>query len=531
MKTFLLFSIATIAYACQNQGDPDPDAVGGDGYLPGHQDSSNGDITCNSHIVHHQHDTDPSDCNWYDVEDTLITDCLLHTLASAGSSLDDVVCTEDVRKCKGHDIYVSRNTTLDCKFDRCPRPSWKLPDDEQQKYQNLKNRLIPYTFKNMFSNTTYKDKTEADKKKLKKGVFREFRGEIITMKKDDESELPFAEGGFKFLKRWNTIRKQHAIITEFPFKMVDDPEFEGDAIEVGKSEAVYFEDRAEYKWDGKNFSCQTNRKTEAAGYFDATFENKDTGRKCSIDGSSDKTGCRIEEENTKFEILFAGSTGFSQATVHCLHDYDGTSATYNALGIESVDGSKMYTFNGVPYVRDEYIGVNVGTYVFDNTCDDAGQGTGFECDSHPFIIDLLQINNTEVFKITNCTESKSGDAPNPHDDTMSTPNDGCVGLYTVEVLQSFNIHPYWCTQHGAMGGDGIDHNDDGTGNQGRLYFDDTCAQYVAPAPPTDDDDGMSTGAVVGIAFGAALVAGAVAFGLYRICLSDPIVNSRLMYHV
>jgi len=332
----------------------------------------------------------------------------------------------------------------------------------------------------------------------------------IKFKKDEEEDLPFADGGFKFLKRWKLMEKQNSL-TEFDFKVIDDPEFEGDGIELLATDSGYFEDKAFYKWSGKNFSAMTTRKTEEQGYFEATFENVDTGRKCTVDGLSDKTGCRIKEENTKFEILFAGSTGFSQTTTHCLHASDGTSATYNTIDVQTIDGGKKYGFNGIPYVLEEYIGFNVGTYVFDNTCTD--------CAAHPFLIDPLLINNTDVIKEINCTEWKDGSFTGSGNIAGTSPTQGCVGIYTIEVLEPFNIHKYWCTAHGFMGGEGA-------AGEGRVIFDDTCAQVTVA---TEEDDGMSTGALVGIILGSIVGASLVGFGLYYFFMRDPIVNKGIMF--
>jgi len=169
-------SLATLSYACNAP----------EGHL-----NTDGVITCNNHVIHNDHANDvndvnyASDCDWYDVDDTQITDCANHVLASA--SVDQVFCAQVVKYCKGQTdangdrLTVSKNETNGCEFDKCPKPSWYKDDADKDtiktNFDTIKGGGSTPSFKDVFNHDNYKNKTSVDKKNLKKTLFRDIRGE------------------------------------------------------------------------------------------------------------------------------------------------------------------------------------------------------------------------------------------------------------------------------------------------------------------------------------------------------------------
>ena len=420
-------------------------------------------------------------------------------LTEEGACTDAGVC----RTCrKDPSVCVSRNVSLDCRWDDCPgKPDWAKHGKNKTKVGD--RFKINKKFKDTFlDGDDYKSLTKEERKQEKQRFIKEHRGEVIKFKKKDEDALSYDAGGIKMTKRWALIKKQGNLSDdiEFPFKMVDDPDYVGDTIEVLPTDMIFFEDEARFMFKHHNYTLKTVRKTAAEGYHKTTFTQVDDGASCEIDGATD-AGCRIDgPDKVKFEMLFSGSGGGSAAISHCL-----SQETHNII---TLPDSKL-TFNAVPWDGTEYVGMNVGTYVFNN---EANPG-------HPLLIDPLVIDGEDVFT-TNCTEWKN-----------DTPTEGCIGNYTVTIHGEFNIHKYRCAMHGPMGGEG---NND----EGRLLFDDTCDSVEQAEPLSiDDDDDDNTVMIILAVLGSFVFIVLVMIGLQKTGYAkffsefDPIVNGHLVNSV
>jgi len=395
------------------------------------------------------------------------------------------ICTADVKCCKHNKTKcVGRDqTTVDCDWLPCrpvaERPAWARPEGNKtrisDKFQELLDAGGAPPFRNVFiDDTEYRNLTKTERKDAKKYLYRKYRGFPIKVQKSDETVLDYDKGGIKLFKKFKNPDRD--------FFLIDDPEFENDGVEISPGEAFTFEDAAEFKRQGKNYSCTTERKTAAEGHHKTTFTNKDTDESCTVDGKT-ATGCKVG--TTRFDVLFSGSCGTECTDVQCLSQTDD-----NIVSIVDVAGVEKYTFNGEAYDEGVKIGLNLGTYVLA----DIPEG-------HPLLIDIHS-NFTEDVSCDGTIVSHSG-------------HDHCNGTLTFTITDDFDFASYECSTHinGAMGG------------TDRLFFDDTCSTAAdaaaAAAAAADDDDDMSTGTILLYVFAAVVVAAALSYVLYKKVI-DPI---------
>ena len=418
------------------------------------------------------------------------------------------VCRKDTSVC------VYRNETHGCRYNHCPgKPAWAKHGGNKTKVSDRFENNQKY--KDVFlDGDDFKGLTKDERKYEKQRFIKEHRGDIIKFKKEDEEALSYDNGGIKMSKRWDLIKKQNNLTDdmELPFKMIDDPEYVGDTLEVVSTDMIFFEDEARFKYGHHNYTLKTVRKTSTEGYHKTTFTHVEDGTYCEIDGATDSS-CRIDgPENVKFEMLFSGSGGGSVTTSHCL-----SQDTPNVITAPDA----KYTFNAVPWVVGEYIGLSVGTYVFNNEANPL----------HPILIDPVVIDGESVFS-HECTEWKNGSfsdasVPGSLNPPTSDGFEGCIGNYTVTIHREFNVIKYWCNTHGWMGGNG-------NGNEGRILYDDTCAKSPVVTPPDDDSN---VGAIVGGVVGGVAVFGLGVFGAAKGgwisigALYDPIINGHLVNSV
>ena len=455
---------------------------------------------------------------------------------SSGSTddLNSIVCTQEVRCCKHNttECY-GRDPMYKCRFPKCNKR--EVDKEEWEKFNvtdvvHFKDKFDnDKKLKNLFlKDQKYKDYSQDERKNVKKIFCREHRGEKINVNKTDEDELSFADGGIKFLKKWKNIEKQNSELPNLDFKLIDDPEHENDRIKVGKTDMFYFEDIAEFEFDNKNYSVKTEKKSSPI-YHRTTFKNIDSREECTVEGD-EKTGCAIESDKNKFEMLFAGSGGASVSHRHCLNEIGAIHVTIGIGEVNGVAGQSVYLFDGEPYIQDEAQGLTVGTYVFDTSA----------LTTHPFIIDqLTDSNGDNIFNFTCSNPVLASTKPGTISETVwNAAMDvngsvfGCVGTYTVQVLSDdFVSAKYWCTTNGAMGGLT-------TANEGTLRYDDSCVADVAEVGSVvdvvEEDDDDNTALIIG-----AVVGGVVLIGLGLVVLQysglvsivsrfDPVVNSHML---
>jgi len=437
----------------------------------------------------------------------------------AGNNMPDIVCTTDVFCCPGNStVCVGRNPWKNCKFCNCPihsKDDWEKPEGNKtrikDKYDTVKTASGKNPkFKEIFTDDSYYKNMTKDKRKiLKKGLFRELRGQYMTFDKTNEDELDYDEGGFKVFKGFN---KQFP--DDLPFLIIDEPDNEDDPITVGINELFVFEDHADFKFKGRNFTGTTIRKDAVNGWHKTTFKDEDTGESCEIDGTEDDQTCKID--NTRFEVYFSGSAGAVIADVDCLSlDHP------NNLGVEDSSGKK-YAFNDIAYDSSRFFGFNLGTYTITDI--PAAHPLGFGFDEHA--------DNASLIEFVSCTGQQYKGVDSPMDSTTAVdivavyPNvDFCVGNMTITVHSDFNVGSTLCYFHGWMGG------------QHRVLFDSRCP-LATPHPATEDDDDdddddntavIVGGVVGGLAFIGLALAGLHYSGLVKIFgRFDPIVNSHIL---
>jgi len=380
-----------------------------------------------------------------------------------------IVCTTDCRRCKKNNTEVVCRDN-ECKFKPCSANSkedWEKPEGNKT---NFKNTLEEYQTTNpgdngqyqdwLLKNDGFKSMNKTSRKTLKKGLFRELRGKKITVNRTSaEKALDYDKGGVKIMKRFKLLPDFDGL---GDFKMIDMPEREDDAVEIGNEESFLFEDEAEFKWKHKNFSAATTKKTEAEGYHLTTFKDKDTNEECTIDGANAES-CKIGK--TKFEMLFAGSVGAGAVTIEQCLSQDSPNV------VTVVDGN--YVFNGVPYVDGTKIGLTLGIYIFK----DIPEG-------HPF--NLFPDSDEQFARVLSCNNDTNGDTALP-----------CTGDLTLHIIEAFNTFSYECTTHGPMGG------------TQRMYYDTDC-----PVASASDDDESNAALVGGIVAGVIVLGIILGYFLY-----------------
>ena len=436
--------------------------------------------------------------------------------------IPDIVCAMDVRCCKGNTtVCVSRNPWNDCKFCPCPETAklhWEKADGNKtrikDKYNTLATNEIPPSFKEVFCDDSYfKNLTKNGRKKLKKGLFRELRGQKMKFDKRNEAELEFDKGGFKVFKGFT---KQP--IDSMDFLIIDDPSEQDEPIDVPVNTPFVFEDDADFKFKGRNFTAVTAKKDAANGWHKTTFKDVDTGEECEVDGSSDDQTCQMKD--TRFEVYFAGSAGASISQVDCLsQDND------NNLGvINRSENGWAYTFNDIAYDPTRFFGLTKGTYHITDI--PAAHPLGFE-----------HADNASLIEFVNCTGTTYNSSAQGYrpicegtgvlPDYCTIPDvDYCVGNMTITVHSDFNIGSMIClNEYGSMAG------------KHRLMYNTQCPVATPPAAVEDEvedeDSNISLiigGVLGGIVFIGLVLAAAMKYGgVVQISdRYDPIINIHMI---